>query len=99
MFLFWNRIPRVTCNNRYYIYCCRILAFISVPFNRKSSSWFGIWNTLLTFCGCCMIISVSFSILLRIINNTFYTYNILLQIIIILVTFIKNELTKLNSKK
>lgn len=40
----------------------------SLSLNRKPSSWFGVWNTLLTFCRCSLNIFIYINILLRFIS-------------------------------
>ncbi|KAH0446296.1 hypothetical protein IEQ34_024871 [Dendrobium chrysotoxum] len=72
MFLFWNRVPRFTCNNRYCFFSSRFMTSSCLPFNRKSSLRFRICNIILTFCRCSMIIFIYIGVLLRIIKISYY---------------------------
>jgi len=66
LFLFWNRISRSTCYNRYNIFSSRIMTCSSISFYWKPSFRFWIWDIILTFCGCSLIIFIYIYILLRI---------------------------------
>ncbi len=83
LFLFWYRISWITCYHRYNFFSCRILTYISISFNRKSSFRFRIWYIILTFCRCSLTFFICICILLRILNyNLTLIFNYLIVILI-----------------
>ena len=78
MFLFWNRISWITCYNRDYFLSSGFVTFISISLNRKPSFGFGRRYTLLTLCGCCLIVFVPLCILLGfLVRHTILVYIVL----------------------
>ena len=65
MFLLWDRFLWFTCYNRNYVYSRRFLTSVSIPLNWKLPFRFRIWNIILTFCRCSMIIVIFISLSLR----------------------------------
>src|SRR5882757_6467618 len=68
MFLFWYWISRVTRNDRYSIYCCRIVTCTRLSFHGKPSFRLGIKHIVLTLCRRGLVILIYLHILLGFLN-------------------------------
>lgn len=75
MFLFWNWISWDTCYDRDCFHSGGFLTSFSIPRHRKPSSGFGILYSVLTFCGCGMVILIYIYLLLGVLTLMFIIFH------------------------